>query len=147
MRGCASDALEAKLAIQLDWTISRRIHETRFEPAGCFDPAVNLLFWGQGGRRSPGFHRRRQQRPVAQAFELPRQVRGSGVAQPGLPLYPQALRDRQHAEAAKGVDGEGRRVAYGDLIGSWEAGLCHGQRGERLPEAYELSSHGSTARS
>ena len=84
------------------------------------------------GSPAPAVHRNRLARPNPSLKRVPRQIRGSRVAQPRLPLHQKALRQRQHAGAAKGVDREGRGLVHGHFFGAWPAGLRDRRRGERV---------------
>ena len=60
------------------------------------------------------------------------QVGRARVAQPGVPVRREALRQRQHAEAAEGMDRQGRRLADGRVVGTRAAGTRHGRRSQRV---------------
>src|SRR5580704_19787222 len=74
---------------------------------------------GRGSRRGrAGVQRCGEQRQNLSTLGLPRKVCGPRVAQQRVPLRGQAVQERQHAEAAKAVDGPGRRLVYDPVFRS-----------------------------
>ena len=93
---------------------SRRLAFVAVALAVASPPRAPHLAAGRGRRRRPG--PRLTLADSTKAARSPRRLRGQDrrprVVELRVPVRGEALRQREHAEAAEGVDGEGRRLAH-----------------------------------